>query len=265
MLPTRLSRLAATTLGFALVALVAIAAPAEAQRVIWFIDGFAGDDALPGALASIPGLTVHAATDDIDFSTQLTSNPWDLVIFGEDRNNTFPFVGPALMTFLSGGGRMLGVTWQNSDMAGLFQAAVVSSNQSLISGSGALFAGVTPPVVLSNPGWTTFSQGYTGAGACDATFEDGSCAALEGNDSRTLLLGPMFDAYGTGTDEANGQVFLENAVEHFLVGVQTTQSVTPEPATLGLVATGFGGLIVVARRRRKRDRQLRPPTASPSE
>ena len=139
-----LRRLGFTSLAVAGLFSAVTAQSAAAQNVLYWQDFVHAGDVLPGALGTLqtmrPGLTFTAASSQTEFNTQLASGAYDLAIFGEQNNDVFSGSSAVLSTFLAGGGRIMGATWRSSPMAGFFGATRVSSNQTVISGSGALFA-----------------------------------------------------------------------------------------------------------------------------
>jgi hypothetical protein len=221
--------------------------PAEAVNILYFEDQSLGTSAVGGALALL-GLTgsTTTAADTTNFNTLLTSNAYDLVIFGEQNSATvFTDVSVALTAYVSGGGRVLGTTWLDQGFGALMGAAgVVETNETTNNTDGSpIFAGLGPTIELIDPGWGIFSSswdpdsGNTGFG----TLGTGS-AVVQGNGGRTLLYGPLFDTYG---DLPEGERFIANGIGLLL----DEPSVVPEPSALATLGFGLLGLWLVAARR----------------
>lgn len=232
-------------------AAVALPAAAHAQRVLYYTDYNVGTSVLPSAVTALqalrPGVTADAASSQADFNARLASGNYDLAIFGEQSNGIYAGSAASLTAFLGAGGRIIGATWMDDGLRSLLGASgVTSRNGTSLAGSGALFAGLTSPVSLSNPGWGTFAQGYTlAAGStCLATLSSGGCGAVLGSGGRTLLLSPLFDSYAS---TATGAHVVANGAS-LLLGHPST---VPEPGTVALLAAGMTGLAGVARARRR--------------
>lgn len=223
--------------------------PAEAVNILYFEDGTVGTSSVPGAL-SLLGLTgsTTTATDTTNFNTLLTSNTYDLVIFGEQSNTVFPDVSAAFTNYINGGGKALATTWlSDSGLSALFDALTrVDTNETTIGTDGhPIFAGLGATVELTNPGWGVFSSSWDpDAGATGLGTLGSGSAAILGNGGRTLLFGPLFDTYD-GLSE--GERLVANGID-FLLDSET--SVVPEPSTLAMLGLGLFGLWAGARRAR---------------
>ena len=225
-------------------------APARAQAVLYWTDFNVGTSIIPGAMSALtllrPTTTATAATSNSNFATLMGSSTWDLVIFGQQNTGIDGGVLSALTTYLTGGGLVLGANWLGGNgFDALMGVAPVSSNGSSISGSGVMFAGIGGTVSLTNPGWGTFSRGYTGSGACLATLSSGGCAAQVGNAGRSMMISPLFDTYSSSSDGSN---FVANGADYLLGG---RTSPVPEPSTWVLMGTGLMAVMGVSRRRRQ--------------
>ena len=235
--------LAAAVLG------AASASPAAAQHVVYWTDHDLGASALPGAMSILqgmmPGLTVTAASSQADFNTLVAAGGVDLAIIGEQSGGAFSGSSSVLATLVANGGSVMGATWLAGSTPAFFGATRTTVNETTILGGGQLFAGLAGPIALENPGWGVFAGGYATAETCLATTTSGQCAAVLGNGGQTLLLSPLFDAYG---DPTQGAQFVANGAG-VLLGANPT--VTPEPATVALLGTGLLGLGGMGLRRRR--------------
>jgi hypothetical protein len=222
--------------------------PAEAVNILYFEDQSLGTSAVCGALALL-GLTgsTTTATDTTNFNTLLTSNAYDLVIFGEqDSSTTFLDVSVALTGYVSGGGKVLGTTWLDEGFGALMGAAGrVEENATTITTDGSpIFAGLGPTIELIDPGWGVFSSSWDEGAATGLGTLGAGAAVVQANGGRTLLYGPLFDTYD---DLPEGERFIANGIGLLLD--ETTA--VPEPSALATLGFGLFGLwLVVARRAR---------------
>jgi hypothetical protein len=234
-----------------LLAVGAVSGPrtAEAVNILYFEDGTQGTSAVGGALALL-GLTgsTTTATDLTNFNTLLTSNTYDLVIFGEQNNTVFPDVSAAFTNYINGGGKALATTWlEDSGLNALFGAAVRAQTNatSIITDGSPIFDGLGPTIELTNPGWGVFSSSWDPDGGTTGfgTLGTGS-AVVQANGGRTLLYGPLFDTFD---DLPEGERFIANGI-NLLLDDET--SVVPEPSALAMLGFGLFGLWAGSRRAR---------------
>ncbi len=234
--------------------LVALAMPtrrAAAQNIIWFEDYVLGTSSVQSGMAALatdlPGATFYDASSAADFFTTLDLGGWDLAVFAEQGNNVSSGNLSDISNYLASGGKWLGMTWVTSSFMPLLDAGFVEYNDTQITDNGAPdYSAIwsTSPIDLFNPGWGVFSQSYSTVGGAECVGALGAgCAAVLGNGGNSLLLGPLDDTY---VDAGTGQAAIVNS-SLFLLNT----SVTPEPGTMALLATGLVGLAGLGRRRRK--------------
>src|ERR1035437_1336296 len=128
----------------AALAVFCMAGTLSAANVLAFEDYTVGTSALPGALALWGGCGVCTITNDSGtFNTDLTAGGWDVVIYAEQNNSTYPSSAAELTAYVGGGGKLIGDTWQTGGLDGLLGASQASENGLVITTSGdAVFAGL---------------------------------------------------------------------------------------------------------------------------
>ena len=232
-----------------LLAVLVAAAPANAAKAIYFVDYTHGPDVVGAALAA-GGHTVTQATSWTAFSDALWGGQYDLAI-GLAQN--MPAVGygldpAAVADHVQRGGGFIFATWTTSDnpvvnVLGFTFTGNTNLTQVTITDPG-LAAGVTNPIVLSNPSWGIFSRGLDGTSL--ATFENGDDAIATDGTGRTLCLGFLEDTMPVEVATPLWQNMIARVVSHAhapaTIPVQT-------PVGLGLLAAllAAGGVFAVRR------------------
>ncbi len=201
---------------FVLAAVVGLAAssPAFAGNILWFEDGTLGTSAVGGAIALTPHsyqFTNNATT----FNSMLNSGTWDLVIWGEENNAQWATCSAALTSYVNGGGKVIGATWQNTGFAAMMQGSLSSTNvTSITTTSHAIFANCGASIGISNPGYGIYSQCYSPTSTASGLGTSGAAyGVILGNGGRTLLNAPLFSCY---TSLTTGQQFIANEI-NFLI------------------------------------------------
>ena len=207
-----------------------------AAAVLYWDDFNVGTSAVPGGIA-LAGLAGVGATDQTDFNTKLAAGGWEAVLFGEQNTNVFSGSAAALSAWVTGGGKLIGTTWLTGGLDSLLDAVGASFNGTTITtDADPIFAGLGPTISLSNPGWGTFSQGWTATSgaSCLGSLDSGGCAVIMGNGGNTYLNGPLNDTY---LPLADGERLIANE----LLQLTGTRQV-PEPVSLPLVGLGLAAL-----------------------
>jgi hypothetical protein len=261
-------------LGFvAALALFLSAGQARASSILYFVDANKGTDEMAAALAKLaPGDTTTVASSPLDFATKIASGTYNLGIFSQQlfadfanpytNANDYTTALTALATYVQGGGKAIVDTWNpgSFDYVSAFGADYTGDNNGPAVNMTAFNTGVTNPVNLSNPGWSTFSAGQTldaatGSSIAGTYFDPGNAsgtngegAVVVGNSGRSIVNGFLNDTAG-----APGEQIYVNEINALLPGTTTT----PEPATLGLLATGLATLAGYGVRRRRRSQMGR--------
>jgi len=184
---------------FVLAGLVGLlaASPAWAGNILVFDDG---GGAGPSAVAGGVALTPHTATyttSTATFNSSMAAGGWDLVIWSEQSNAQWSACSSALTTYVNGGGKVIGCTWQNTGFVALMQGTLVSTNfTSITTTSHPIFANCPATIGVTSTGFGIYSQCYNPVSGATGIGTAGSAyAVILGNGGRTLLNGPLSPQY----------------------------------------------------------------------
>jgi hypothetical protein len=200
------------------------------------------------ALVGVSGTHTVTTSPSLDaFTTSLLSSAFDLAIFFEQYSGgpLYDAAWTAMAAHIAGGGAAIGADWTSTGAhAAAFNTGFITNtnNTAFTVIETDLLLGITNPVSLLNPGWGIFSNALTplAGGTCAATFSNGACAIVVGNNSRTKFNGFLDDTFVHGPE---GVALYVNEINEVL-GV-------PEPGTLSLAVLALAGLAMGGRRRRR--------------
>lgn len=211
---------------------LAAAAPSFAESILYRIDYLSGTDYL-GQAVTATGATV--TTTDGSLSGYDLSN-YNIVVYANQGGYVPGGDIAALDAYVAGGGKVIFDDWTGSDSFTGDQTFDGDNNQTTITLS-AYNSGISGPLSVVNPGWTTFSTGLTTlpGGVSSATFEDGDSAIVTGNNGRTIVNGFLSDTV---------------ASEQLYTNELGALSAVPEPAAWSMMLVGFG-VVGAGLRRRK--------------
>lgn len=200
---------------------------------------------MSAALGALPGsFAVTHATGDGDFAARIRDGDYDLAILAVQSEAGYSSIA-ALGHYVRGGGRAIYQSWTGIDAELEGFAATFSgrTNDGTVNVSDAgLSAGLgTVSLVLTNPGWETFSTGLAGASVA-ARFSNGDAAILIGNNGRTIVNGFLTD---TIANRADAVQLYTNEI-YAVTG--TSRSVPDATSSLALVLFGAGAMLVLRRR-----------------
>jgi hypothetical protein len=199
---------------------LATASPAFAGNILVMEDNSTyGTSAVAGAVALTPHTATYTTTGAA-FSSALSQGGWDLVIFAEELNSQWAAASTSLTSYVNGGGKVIGCTWQTTGFAALLQGTRVGTNATpLTTTSHAIFANCGATIGLTNPGFGTWSVTYSPTGSATGLGTLGTASGvILGNNGNTLLNGPLCNTYAT---LSQGQQFLANEINFLITHVLT--------------------------------------------
>jgi hypothetical protein len=184
-----------------------------ARRILYWCDSVSGTDYMGEALSNIArthSISVTTAVDVTDFESKVTLGEWNLVILMIQGDS---YDTPNFNAYVSAGGRAIHADCSRDTTRGaLFGVSYTGiENETIITITDDLLSvGVTNPVILSNPGWGTFSMGMTDSGIVAATFGNGDAAIVIGNNGKTIINGFLSDTLSSASD---GVALFENEIK----------------------------------------------------
>lgn len=198
--------------------------------ILHYTDDNLGTNVVPGALGLL-GTSATEPADATEFATLIAEGGWGIVIMGEQNAPYFSTVETALDAYLAAGGRVIAATYSSSSALIAFMEATNGPGTNyaeVITDAHPIFDGLGTSVSVADPGWGTYARSYEADGSADClgSTSAGGCAGVLGNGDQTILLGPLFDAYGTVGD---GSTLVSQAITFLL-------EATPNPTAIGPVA-----------------------------
>jgi hypothetical protein len=191
----------------------------DPATVLYYYDGFASgaDDPFVADALAANGYDVTETTAVATFDAEVAGGGYDLVIALFQLNPPAVDLGE-LSDFVADGGRAIVADYSgDTTIESLFDATYTDNDNQASADLGvpALASGITDPIVLSSPGYTTWSMGLAAEPGATSlcTFGNGDSCMVEGNGGNTILLGWLADAMG---DTADGLVFWQNLTSYLL-------------------------------------------------
>ena len=199
--------------------------PVHAANVLYFADSFSGTNYVLPALTA-GSHTVTTASSWSDFNTRLAGGGFDLAI-AICQANAHSLDVTTMSNYLNAGGNAILADWtQDGTFGALFGAtyAGVTNQTPATLTAATLYAGITNPVALLNPGWGVWSMGLTptGTGTSLGTFPNGNACIVSSFGGRAILLGFLADTLPS----ADGQRFFENLIGTALTGTTNIPTLT---------------------------------------
>ena len=185
-------------------------------QVLFFNDFSIGNHAFEEALANL-GITPTVASGYTDFANRLSSQHWDLAILLNQNFNDSTWE-TAMVNFVNAGGHAIVDSWTHpADVAAAFGSSwTMNDNQNSITQiADPLWAGISNPFNLSNPGWLSFAFGmHATTGRSIGTWGNGDDAIVVGNGGNTIINGFMED---TAANPAEGTQLATNEITALLL------------------------------------------------
>lgn len=225
---------------------------AQAFDALYFNES---DNSLGGMALNNLSFVVTTVTSESAFQTQLTSQPWDIVVVERYMTPFSPEAANSLVGYTDAGGRAVLSYYDldgsdRSDSAAVLRSGYGITNANDLAAQSAVYTwngsplSTTPNAVdVVNPGaastYLDHGDRLSGGanlqelGGLSSTPSEGQALVLFASVKRSIINGFLYDEM----DETGGTDLMENEITYLIA--------IPEPLTFGLLALG---LVVTGRR-----------------